>query len=196
MPFRNTLAGCTVTIHEHLDETVSIPFGPHTVGRFNAEGEPLGPVAKRERARNWNSPFPVSPFGGKPGREGAPHAGSTPRASKPRWLASMLPAPPTRGLTAPLCIACARARRSRAFVRTLRRKPDRSRVNKTGHLDLLTTDVRNALSLPRENVLLGPNRNVLLTRGRWGVGENRSSHDDPAGPRPAGSAEEGTEEAD
>jgi transposase len=48
--FRNTLAGCTVTIHEHLDETVSIRFGPHTVGQFNAEGEPVGPVTKRERA--------------------------------------------------------------------------------------------------------------------------------------------------
>src|ERR1017187_5321662 len=33
--FRSTLAGSTVTIHEHLDETVSIRFGPHVVGRFN-----------------------------------------------------------------------------------------------------------------------------------------------------------------
>ncbi len=49
--FRNTLAGCTVTIHEHLDETVSIRFGPHTLGRFDADGKPLaGGVTKRERA--------------------------------------------------------------------------------------------------------------------------------------------------
>jgi transposase len=48
--FRNTLAGCTVTIHEHLDETVSIRFGPHTVGRFDATGKPVRPVAKGERA--------------------------------------------------------------------------------------------------------------------------------------------------
>src|SRR6202167_2203536 len=41
--FRNTLAGCTVTIHEHLDETVSIRFGPHTVGRYTADGQPLRP---------------------------------------------------------------------------------------------------------------------------------------------------------
>ena len=34
---RATLAGCRVTIHEHLDETVSITFGPHLVGRFNHE---------------------------------------------------------------------------------------------------------------------------------------------------------------
>jgi hypothetical protein len=48
--FRNTLAGTTVTIHEHLDETVSIRFGPHTVGRFDAVGEPLISQAKGERA--------------------------------------------------------------------------------------------------------------------------------------------------
>jgi hypothetical protein len=39
--FRNTLAGSTVTIHEHLDETVSIRYGPHVVGRFDREGEKL-----------------------------------------------------------------------------------------------------------------------------------------------------------
>jgi transposase len=38
---RATLAGCRVTIHEHLDETVSITFGPHLVGRFNHEALPL-----------------------------------------------------------------------------------------------------------------------------------------------------------
>jgi transposase len=39
--FRNTLAGATVTIHEHLDETVSIRYGPHVVGRFDREGNKL-----------------------------------------------------------------------------------------------------------------------------------------------------------
>jgi hypothetical protein len=39
--FRSTLAGCTVTIHEHLDETVSIRFGPHVVGRYTAQGQPV-----------------------------------------------------------------------------------------------------------------------------------------------------------
>src|SRR5258706_15225537 len=46
--FRSTLAGCTVTIHEHLDETVSIPFGPHTVGRYTADGQPLRPRPQSE----------------------------------------------------------------------------------------------------------------------------------------------------
>src|SRR5437870_12663644 len=33
---RATLAGCRVTIHEHLDQTISITFRPHLVGRYNA----------------------------------------------------------------------------------------------------------------------------------------------------------------
>jgi transposase len=48
--FRNTLAGSTVTIHEHLDGQVSIRWGPHTVGRFDAQGKSLNPAAKKERA--------------------------------------------------------------------------------------------------------------------------------------------------
>jgi len=39
---RATLAGCRVTIHEHLDKTISITFGPHLVGRYNAQAMPLG----------------------------------------------------------------------------------------------------------------------------------------------------------
>jgi transposase len=38
--FRSSLAGCTVTIHEHLDGTVSIRYGPHVVGRYTADGQP------------------------------------------------------------------------------------------------------------------------------------------------------------
>src|SRR6202030_1337053 len=34
--FRNTLAGATVTIHEYLDGKVSVRWGPHVVGRFDA----------------------------------------------------------------------------------------------------------------------------------------------------------------
>jgi len=37
--FRSSLAGCTVTIHEHLDGCVSIRYGPHVVGRYTATGE-------------------------------------------------------------------------------------------------------------------------------------------------------------
>ena len=32
--FRSSLAGCRVTVHEHLDDSYSITFGPHVVGRY------------------------------------------------------------------------------------------------------------------------------------------------------------------
>ena len=38
--WRHSLAGCTVTLHEHLDGTVSVRYGPHLVGRFDAAGVP------------------------------------------------------------------------------------------------------------------------------------------------------------
>jgi hypothetical protein len=45
--FRHTLAGSTVTIHEHLDGTVSVRFGPHVVGRFTADGTSLENTKER-----------------------------------------------------------------------------------------------------------------------------------------------------
>jgi len=45
--FRHSLAGSTVTIHEHLDGTVSIRFGPHVVGRHTPDGTPI-----MQRGRN------------------------------------------------------------------------------------------------------------------------------------------------
>jgi hypothetical protein len=38
--WRGTLAGCSVTVCEHLDETWSVRYGPHIVGRYNAQGWP------------------------------------------------------------------------------------------------------------------------------------------------------------
>jgi transposase len=49
--FRTTLAGCTVTIHEHLDETVSIRYGPHVVGRYSADGKPLEKQRGKAKSR-------------------------------------------------------------------------------------------------------------------------------------------------
>jgi hypothetical protein len=40
--FRHSLAGSTVTIHEHLDGAVSIRYGPHVVGGYSRTGEKLG----------------------------------------------------------------------------------------------------------------------------------------------------------
>jgi len=49
--FRHTLAGVTVTIHEHLDGRVSIRWGPHVVGRFAADGSPLDASRKNAERR-------------------------------------------------------------------------------------------------------------------------------------------------
>jgi len=53
--FRNSLAGSTVTIHEHLDETVSIRYGPHVVGRYSRTGENLISTTPKERGGKGGS---------------------------------------------------------------------------------------------------------------------------------------------
>ncbi len=53
--FRNSLAGCTVTIHQHLDQTVSIRVGPHVVGRYTAEGQ-QAPPQPRPKSRGKDGP--------------------------------------------------------------------------------------------------------------------------------------------
>jgi transposase len=45
--WRASLAGCRVIVYEHLDGTVSLGYGPHTVGRFTAEGKALRPKASQ-----------------------------------------------------------------------------------------------------------------------------------------------------
>src|ERR1022692_2762781 len=45
--WRGTLAGCSVTVCEHLDQSWSIRYGPHVVGCYNAEGWPLLPEPKQ-----------------------------------------------------------------------------------------------------------------------------------------------------
>jgi hypothetical protein len=42
--WRATLAGCPVTVHQHLDGTLSITHGPHRLGRYTAEGAALSPT--------------------------------------------------------------------------------------------------------------------------------------------------------
>lgn len=47
--WRYSLAKQTVTIHQHLDGTVSIRFGPHLVGRYGSDGKPLHVEGKAKR---------------------------------------------------------------------------------------------------------------------------------------------------
>jgi transposase len=53
--FRSSLAGCTVTIHQHLEGSVSIRYGPHVVGRYTAEGNPIS-SAKSPASRGKGGP--------------------------------------------------------------------------------------------------------------------------------------------
>src|SRR5215212_2322441 len=47
--WRGTLAGCRVTVYEHLDGTLSLGYGVHEVGRYTSEGVALrAPAAKDE----------------------------------------------------------------------------------------------------------------------------------------------------
>jgi transposase len=39
--WRATLAGCNVTVHQHLDGTISLTYGPHRLGRYTAQGVAL-----------------------------------------------------------------------------------------------------------------------------------------------------------
>jgi transposase len=47
--WRATLAGCNVTVHQHLDGTLSLTYGPHRLGQFTAQGVPI--VSKKMAAR-------------------------------------------------------------------------------------------------------------------------------------------------
>ena len=39
--WRGTLAGCTITVHEHLDGTLSLSYGPHALGHYGRDGTAL-----------------------------------------------------------------------------------------------------------------------------------------------------------
>src|SRR5467141_1209685 len=39
--WRASLAGCTVTVHQHLDGSYSLTHGPHRLGRYSAQGAAL-----------------------------------------------------------------------------------------------------------------------------------------------------------
>jgi transposase len=47
--WRGTLAGCSVTVCEHLDQLWSIRYGPHVVGRYTAQGYPWLCESKPDR---------------------------------------------------------------------------------------------------------------------------------------------------
>ena len=47
--WRGSLAGCRVTVYQHFDDTISLGFGFHELGRYSSDGQPL--TAKTARAK-------------------------------------------------------------------------------------------------------------------------------------------------
>jgi transposase len=48
--WRFSLAGCKVTVYKHADQTISIGYGPHIVGRYDNTGQPLPTAAAASRS--------------------------------------------------------------------------------------------------------------------------------------------------
>ena len=66
--WRTTLAECRVTVYEHQDQTISIGYGPHEVGRYRNDGEPLtADKAKQKKIKRK---------GTHPGLNSAAHSGT------------------------------------------------------------------------------------------------------------------------
>jgi len=49
--WRDTLAGCKVTVYEHLNGTILVRYGPHEVARFAPDALPARKAQKRQGAR-------------------------------------------------------------------------------------------------------------------------------------------------
>jgi hypothetical protein len=64
--WRPSLAGQTVTIHPHLNGTVSIRFGPHTVGRYTQEGGKDGAVETPKPVSHRSLESAAGDFHGSP----------------------------------------------------------------------------------------------------------------------------------
>src|SRR6202140_6011276 len=64
--WRATLAGCTVTVHQHLDATLRLHYGPHCLGRYDRHGLPHpdpNPLTSTELSRGrGTAPFPCNPI--------------------------------------------------------------------------------------------------------------------------------------
>lgn len=57
--FRSSLAGCSVTIHEHLNEEISIRYGPHVLGRYTADGSPIRRTSPQRAPESGGKDEPV-----------------------------------------------------------------------------------------------------------------------------------------
>ena len=103
-PFRRTLADCRVIICEHLDGTVSVRWGPHVVGRFDAEGRPLEskPASKAKKtacgSKEVERPLSRFPAGESRGGRVPPTPGARRAPAKNAGTRRCCQLPPTGGL--------------------------------------------------------------------------------------------------
>jgi transposase len=51
--WRATLAGCSITVHQHLDGTISLTYGPQGLGHYNAQGVAIQATKKAARKKLW-----------------------------------------------------------------------------------------------------------------------------------------------
>src|SRR6266849_3476523 len=57
------LSDCQVTVHQHLNGTLSLTHGPHCLGRYDGGGTPLSAKASTETSRGrGTAPFPGNPI--------------------------------------------------------------------------------------------------------------------------------------
>ncbi len=63
--WRGTLAGCNVTVHQHLNGTITLSYGPHRLGSYTSQGESLvktsEPSADVEKTRLGKVKKPTFP---------------------------------------------------------------------------------------------------------------------------------------
>ena len=68
--WRGTLAGCNVIVHQHLDGTLSLSYGPHAFGHYDERGGPIlnpklaaGKAVEKTRDGKVKKPTFPSPLG-------------------------------------------------------------------------------------------------------------------------------------
>ena len=59
--WRATLAGCSVTAHQHLNGTLSLSHGPHCLGRYDPPVRPDPKGFYRAKQGKGNCPLPLQP---------------------------------------------------------------------------------------------------------------------------------------
>jgi hypothetical protein len=57
--WKRSLDGCRVMVYQHLDDTITIGFGPQQVGKYTANGKPVKPSETEHRPveRKGRAPF-------------------------------------------------------------------------------------------------------------------------------------------